>query len=254
VRAPRVLAGYDGTDPAETALDALGCLAWPAGTHIRLVAVRDAHLRFLRPLVDDLLFFELEETVARAARRLAAQMPTGVIIDQHAVRGPVLPLIASEARGFDADLIVLGSRNRGPVRSAVLGSIGRELVAVGTWPVLIARGEHLDRVLFAHDGSGGARAAMRMLSSWPVFGKASVKLFSVVSTAPAAATAQILTAAALEESDLIVLASGAAHGIDRLVHGDLADTVLPRTSCSLLVVPADARIDLPTETPALASA
>ena len=254
VRAPRVLVAYDGSEQSETALDAIACLSWPVGTRIRLLAVRDAHLRFLRPLADLILFAELEEGVERAAKRLSAQLPTGVAVEHRALRGPALATIAVEAERFLADLVVLGSRNRGPMSSTVLGSIGRELVARAEWPVLIARGEHLDRVLLAHDGSAASRAAVRMVGSWPAFSHAAVKMFSVAGASPGAATAQILTAAALEESDLIVLGSVCAHGLDRLLHGDLADDLVPRTRRSLLVVPATARVELPIMEPALAQA
>jgi nucleotide-binding universal stress UspA family protein len=251
VRAPRVLVAYDCSEEAQVAVEAIACLDWPVRTRIRLVAVRDAHLRFLRPLVDAVLFAELEDDVELAAKRLTAEVPTGVAIEHRVVRGPTLPTIVLEAERFGADLVVLGSRNRGPVGSTVLGSIGRDLVARAEWPVLIARGEHLDRVLLAHDGTAASRSAIRMIGSWPAFSGAAVKMFSVAGASAAAATAQILTAAALEESDLIVLGSATVHGIERLLHGDLADDLVPRTRRSLLVVPATARVDLSIAEPVL---
>jgi nucleotide-binding universal stress UspA family protein len=251
VRAPRVLVAYDGSEQAAVAVEAIACLGWPASTRIRLLAVRSTHLRLLRQLADLILFAELEEDVERVARRLAAQLVTGVAVERRVLRGPALPTIVKEAEKFEADLVVVGSRNRGPMGSTVLGSIGRELVARAEWPILIARGQHLDRVLLAHDGSDASRAAIRMLGSWPAFSHAAVKMFSVAGASPAEATAQILTAAALEESDLIVLGSACVHGLDRLLHGDLADDLVPRTHRSLLVVPAAARVDLPIAEPVL---
>ena len=249
MRAPRVLVAYDGSEQAQLAVEAIARLPWPVSTRIRIFAVRDAHLRFLRPLPDAILFAELEEDVERTAKRLGAQLPTGVAVEHRVLRGPTLPTIVTEAERFDADLVVLGSRNRGPMSSTVLGSIGRELVARAEWPILIARGQHLDRVLLAHDGSAASRAAVRLVGSWPAFSHAAVKMFSVAGASPSAATAQILTAAALEESDLIVLGSVCAHGLDRLLHGDLADDLVPRTRRSLLVVPATAHVELPIAEP-----
>jgi nucleotide-binding universal stress UspA family protein len=249
MRAPRVLVAYDGSDGAEMALEAIACLPWPVSTRIRILAVRDAHLRFLRPVVDHLLFDELEDEVMTAAKRLEGHLPTGVAIERRVLRGPALSTIIMDAERFEADLVVLGSRNRGPISSTVLGSMGRELVTREEWPVLIARGDHLDRILLAHDGSDASRAAVRMIGSWPIFARAAVKMFSVAGTAPGAATAQILSAAALEESELIVVGSAAAHGLDRLLHGDLADDLVPRTRRSLLVVPATARVELNIDEP-----
>jgi len=251
VIAPKVLVAYDGSDKAAMALEAMSCFEWPVSTRIRILAVRDAHLRFLRPLVDDMLLPDLEHDVAGYAKRLLARLPTGVAVEQRVLRGPAVPTIITEAAAYEADLVVLGSRNRGPVRSAVLGSVGRELVARGEWPVLIARGEHLDRVLLAHDGSDAARTAVRMLGSWSIFSHAAVRMFSVAYTAPGPATTQILTAAALEESDLIVLGSAAAHGLERVLHGDLADDLVLHARCSLLIVPANARVDLKAPEPVL---
>jgi nucleotide-binding universal stress UspA family protein len=244
-----VVIGYDGSDQSETALEAIACLPWPVSTRLRLLAVRDAHLRFLRPLADAILFAELEEEVERVAKRLRAELPTGVAVERRVLRGPVLPTIMWEAERFEADLVVLGSRNRGPLSSTVLGSVGRGLVARAEWPVLIAHGPRLARVLLAHDGSAASRAAVRMVGSWPAFSHAAVKMFCVAGATPGAATTQILAAAAMEESDLIVLGSACAHGLDRLLHGDLADDLVPRTHRSLLVVPATARVELPIAEP-----
>lgn len=244
VRAPRVLIAYDGSEPSGIALSAVTRMPWPVSTRVRILAVRDAHLRFLRPLVDEMLFCELERHVLAAAKRAEAEMPFGVAVEWRVLRGMAVPTIITEAGRMDADLIVLGSRNRGPMRSALLGSVGREMVARAEWPLLIARGERLDRVLLAHDGTDASRAAVRLVGSWPIFKQASVKMFSVARTAAAAATTQILAAGALEDADLIVLGTTAAHGLDRLLHGDLADQLVARTRSSLLIVPATAHVEL----------
>ena len=44
--------------------------------------------------------------------------------------------IAKEAATFDADAIVIGTRGRGPVASAVLGSVTQSLLHAATCPVL----------------------------------------------------------------------------------------------------------------------
>jgi hypothetical protein len=68
-----------------------------------------------------------------------------------------------------------------------------------------------------------------------------VRMFSLTCASPADATIQMLTAAALEESNLIVLGTATAHGLDRLLHGDVADALVTHARCSLLVVPATVR-------------
>ena len=159
----RVLFGYDGSTGADAALAAVATLPWSTGTHLRVIGVRDAHLRFLRPLADEILFAEFEEVVSRAARCLRAEVPVAAI-DERVVRGPAVPRILAEAERLGADLIVVGSRNQGPMRSAFLGSVAHDLAAAARVPVLVARGSHFGRVLLVLDGSEAARAAMRIVS------------------------------------------------------------------------------------------
>ena len=121
----RVLFGYDGSIGADAALAAVTTLPWSAGTHLRVIGVRDAHLRFLRPLADEILFAEFEDVVSRAARCLRAEVPLAAI-DDRVVRGPAVPRILAEAERLGADLIVVGSRNQGPMRSAILGSVAHD--------------------------------------------------------------------------------------------------------------------------------
>jgi nucleotide-binding universal stress UspA family protein len=241
VNPPRVLLAYDGSEGADVALAAVARLRWPAGTRIQVLAVHDAPLRFLHPLADQLVFVELEEAVVRATQRMRADLSGDVLVERSVVRGHALTALLAQAERFGAQLLVVGSRNRGPLRATVFGSVGRELVAHAVWPVLVARSELLDRVLLAHDGSDASRAAVRLVGSSPIFADASVKMFSVRCASSADATIQILTAAALEESNLIVLGTATAHGLDRLLHGDVADDLVTRARCSLLVVPATVR-------------
>jgi nucleotide-binding universal stress UspA family protein len=229
----RVVFGYDGSIGADAALAAAMTFSWPAGTRLRVVGARDSHLHFLRPLADEILFAEFEDVVGRAARRLRAEHPLAVI-DERVVRGPAAPRILAESERFGADLIVVGSRNQGPTRSAFLGSVGRELAAAARVPVLVARGPHIGRVLLVHDGSEAARSAMRMVSSWGIFSQSSVKVFSVVGSTRPAATAQISIAVALEESELVVLGNSVnTPGLEP----NLAAALLPRLHCSVLAVP-----------------
>jgi nucleotide-binding universal stress UspA family protein len=231
----RVLFGYDGTIGADAALTAMTTFSWPAGTHIRLIGVRDAHLRFLRPLTDEILFVEFEEVVSRAARCLRAEVPVAAI-DERVVRGPAVIRILTEAERLGADLIVVGSRNQGPMRSAFLGSVAHGLAAAARAPVLVARGSHVGRVLLVHDGSEAARAAMRIVSSWGIFSSSSVKMFSVVGLTRADACAQVSVAVALEEPELVVLGIS---GVNTLgIQGSLAGALLPRLHCSVLAVPS----------------
>jgi nucleotide-binding universal stress UspA family protein len=233
----RVVFGYDGSIGAEAALAAVTTLPWSAGTHLRVIGVRDAHLRFLRPLADELLLAEFEEVVGRAARCLRAEVPVAAV-DERVVRGPAVPRILAEAERLGADLIVVGSRKQGPMRSAFFGSVAHDLAAAARAPVLVARTPHLGRVLLVHDGSEAARAAMRMVSSWGIFSSSSVKMFSVVGSTRADACAQVSVAVALEDPELVVLGISGANTLG--LQASLAGALLPRLHCSVLAVPSTA--------------
>jgi nucleotide-binding universal stress UspA family protein len=50
---------------------------------------------------------------------------------------PIERALLHEAREGDHDLVILGSRGRGPIRSAFFGNVGRTMLRRGPLPVLI---------------------------------------------------------------------------------------------------------------------
>jgi nucleotide-binding universal stress UspA family protein len=57
--------------------------------------------------------------------------------DRRVVYGFPADRLADLADEVDADLIVVGSRGRGPMKSALLGSVSTELIGVARCPVLV---------------------------------------------------------------------------------------------------------------------
>jgi nucleotide-binding universal stress UspA family protein len=76
------------------------------------------------------------------AEQLAAEH--GVPVTSEVVAGIPADEIVTHADSIDADLIVIGSRGRSAVASAVLGSVSRAVLRQARRPVLVVRGTHLD--------------------------------------------------------------------------------------------------------------
>lgn len=78
----------------------------------------------------------LEDALALAAEQdvdATAELLAGLPADE----------IVAYADSLDADLIVLGSRGRGAIATALLGSVSRSVLHEARRPVLVVRGEHV---------------------------------------------------------------------------------------------------------------
>ena len=62
----------------------------------------------------------------------------------------------------------MDSGGRGPLTSMLLGSVSAEVVDHAACSVLVARGDHVSRLLIATDGSDAARAIPDLLGTWGV--------------------------------------------------------------------------------------
>ena len=131
-----VVVAYDGTDGARAALKravdivvssggALS-LAWSVPEHS---ALDPGQLRPADPKVASAARHALEEAIASLDPEIGA--------DPWVVAGPADTAILAVARDIGADLIVTGSRGRGRVARALLGSISSELVHNADCDVLV---------------------------------------------------------------------------------------------------------------------
>ena len=175
----RILLATDGSPAAGQARDLVAALPWREGGHVRIVSVAPTRAEILGvPWAVDALpdADQLEEDVLRAhrdaletAEREIRSARSDLVIEPVLVRGRAASAILDEARAMPADLIVVGHRGHGRWEELLLGSVSSEVVDHARCPVLVARDERLGPILFADDGSPSARAAERVLTTWPMF-------------------------------------------------------------------------------------
>ena len=267
----RVLLAHDGSSGADTATALVASLAWPEGTLVRLIGAFEGDLEPFDPTgaatrtgggtPDD-----VATPLEAAARRLRRP---GLAVDHVGRRGDPATVIAAEAEAFAADLLVIGSRGLGPVRTLMEGSVVASVLDALSCPVLVARSPRVDRVLLATDGSAPSDAATEVVERWPIFDGLPVQVLSVaagemadmaqaqqVADATAArlraaareavphvrrgeAAAAIVEVARAQETDLVVLGSRGQTGLRRAILGSVARDVLASAEGSVLVVSAD---------------
>jgi nucleotide-binding universal stress UspA family protein len=213
----RILVATDGSEHSDEAVRLVAGMAWPEGTTFRVVsAVDDPVAGFdVAPndLIQDELRRQLEGPVAQAAAVLG-----GTPVDRAVLRGRAAPAILEDAAVYGADLIVVGHRGRGPVAALLLGSVATEVVERAKVPVLVARSSSRGPIILADDDSEPARAARRIVATWPALAGSTVRVVSV---------AQVTAPLASGISPTVRRAAATAHagelGADLAQHSAVAD-------------------------------
>lgn len=186
----KILLALDGSEPSSVARDLVANLAWPAGTSVHLLAAYRPPIDYTGGVgsamvwvgdIEDAVRDQLTEMLATMGAPLTAR---GVTVEQILVRGRAGDAIRDAARDIGADLIVTGSRGRGPVRSMLLGSVAAEVAANAPCPVLVARGPSVSRLLVAADGSPNARMIPELIGAWNAFDGIPTDVVSVVPQDP----------------------------------------------------------------------
>jgi nucleotide-binding universal stress UspA family protein len=176
----RVLVATDGSPSARNAVLLVRSLFWPEHTRVRLLEVFPP-VPSLVPIGGD-RELDLDDTYERndVARLAAPLYREGLVIDEEYIRGGgVANIIVEDARAWDADVIVTGSRGHGPLATLLLGSVAATVSERAPCPILVARRPTCSRIVFAEDGSEGAFEARRVLAKWPIFKGMQLKVVSV---------------------------------------------------------------------------
>jgi nucleotide-binding universal stress UspA family protein len=116
------------------------------------------------------------------------------------VKAPPGDAVIEDADRFEADLIIVGAREQGPIAATLLGSVSAEIMDRAACSVLVSRGPPVERVLLATDGSTPARVAVDIVASWPLFASAQIRVLGVASPPPRYA-GQLLSPANLSTAE-----------------------------------------------------
>jgi nucleotide-binding universal stress UspA family protein len=183
----RVLVAYDGSAAAAQACRLVGGSEWPAGSEVRVVTAFHPFVPgtlwpvgIIDATTAQTIFDEDREAARQTAEKGAASIHApSARVTCETVEGRSATAILGVARSFAPDLMVVGTRGLGPFRSTLLGSVSEELVDRGRWPILVARGDAVRRVMLAYDDSPAARAATSLMAAWPMFKGVQMRIVTI---------------------------------------------------------------------------
>jgi len=139
-----IVIATDGSPTAVEAVDVGIELAAEQGAEVAFVHVLPAddylvagRLAPVLPKPHNVEMDESETALRDAADKAEA---AGVQYTLERISGDTVDEIVAVADSAEADLIVIGSRGRGPVTSALLGSVSKGVLGESRRPVLVVRG------------------------------------------------------------------------------------------------------------------
>ena len=221
----KVLLATDFSESAGVAHALVKAMALPPGSQVRVVHAVEpiTTVQVFAPsallAISEATERESRELVTRLSREFAGPF---VLTDGVIGLGRAADVIVDEANEFQPDLLIVGSRGRRGVASAVLGSVSAEVVDRAPCPVLIARKKTLSSLVLAEDGSAYASAGARVIRDIPALAAAPVHVVSVVDVPfptlaidPTATGASLEAYRAYEEALPAIRAKHAAMARDR---------------------------------------
>jgi nucleotide-binding universal stress UspA family protein len=168
----KILLAVDGSPSSLDARDLVAGLPWPSDTRIIVLTAFEVPATwFTGPALAGDWFTGAMDALREQAREDLATIALpleqrGWTIEQRVTEGRAATVILAAADEVDADLIVVGSRGRGPIRSMLLGSVSAEVTNESRRSVLVARGKTVSRVLVATDGTECSSVIPEVLTAW----------------------------------------------------------------------------------------
>jgi nucleotide-binding universal stress UspA family protein len=133
-----ILVAFDGSRPAEAALDQAIDLARSQGARLTLIGVAVSPAWVIAGYAPPLPSVqELEAEVQRLLDRAAARVPDDVPVATVVRYGSPAQAILDRVEKGGHDLVVMGSRGHGGIQSLLLGSVSGDVLRRSPVPVLV---------------------------------------------------------------------------------------------------------------------
>lgn len=176
---PRILLATDGSEEAASAARTAIELSGKTGSELYVVYVGDSarHVGDMGPVIlDPQVEDQAQQRLDGEAQRLLdervekIEAQGGTVTRSYLETGNQADGIVRLAEEIDAGMIVMGSRGRGGIRRALMGSVSEGVTRHAHCPVLVVRGETSQelfpaRIVLAVDGSEESRAATETATS-----------------------------------------------------------------------------------------
>jgi len=191
----RIVVGVDVSASAEDACRFVASRPWPRGTVVELVAAFETPFDWtgLSTAASSEAEGERDALEWILRERASLLRNGGLAVTTTIEAGDAATTIIRRAEETFAQLVVVGSRNLGPIAAAVLGSVSAHLVDHAPCPVLVARSPGATRMLLATDGTHSSRNIPSVLASWgEAFRHMPVEVLSVAPSARPFARSSLL--------------------------------------------------------------
>lgn len=134
----KILVGYDGSDRALRAVEEAADLATAVGAHLHLVSATPKKEQIHEIGASSDKQFLSDSQIARDMLLTVASKFDHLNVTTAAVPGAPAQVLVEEAKGVDADLIIVGNRHVQGI-SRVLGSVAEDVAHKAPCAVLISK-------------------------------------------------------------------------------------------------------------------